>query len=798
MPSAKKASPSARDASPRATPSPRGPASPRGHGSPQKASPPPSRASNRRTAFDEGHRTASLAAAQREARQRAKVYQTETEQAFTEPSTRQVRQPRPPPRPKAADTNFLSENLLVPDPTKMPWERASMMDLYPEKYKGSAGITSTEKEKQLARSTMVEYFPEKHAQSRIASEFEEVVYGRGADGVQEVALLNPNAFMGGAGLTSKEYALRVRRSQIEERLQNPEKVVEPAPYLATAADELVYGRGLVRDKRGSRKSIIDLPTKGSGHATYDSAAGLSSIDVQQMTAEPLELALDKKIDERSRPHLGSTVDKLIYNSSKASGANSPTDIKSLKPKLFENAAGITSQESASPDLKAFRTNKKSGHRLHQARSGGEGEELMYGRTSALEFEVQKLAPKSYEGAAGMKSKDVFLRNKTEQMYLRHIPVSASSLTNEAKYTIYFDKLPEDKPMFDISHLYPKEYRHAAGGSSRALFENGPEAERRHMFSENLKKHTVGKKGHGYDARASSRVKEGAAGLRSEQLFDGHELHGIGDERPSISVEASKKKIPHNMRGEAASVLLYGSEDPNAEENFELIPCIPDRNPKAFEDAAGLESGVIMRVHDTLCARHDPGAHKLSLARWGGESEELIYGKGPTNVSVEYEVQKLAPKAYEGAYGTSSKKISTTMLRNVDPEMNDSPSFDIPELLPEKFIGAAGMTSKDWCRQRNGHWMFGEKVEGAAHGIVLQQTGNTTMREVSEISKQPHPHQRPPLTVLEGVKRRNTENGQIECTNSISMRNIDGKQKNSGMRSIIFPDMTKQMKHTECQ
>mmetsp|Transcript_9976 Transcript_9976/g.24693 ORF Transcript_9976/g.24693 Transcript_9976/m.24693 type:complete len:120 (-) Transcript_9976:615-974(-) len=87
---------------------------------------------------------------------------------------------------------------------------------------------------------------------------------------------------------------------------------------------------------------------------------------------------------------------------------------------------------------------------------------------------------------------------------------------------------------------------------------------------------------------------------------------------------------------------------------------------------------------------------------------------------------------------------------------------------------------------------------ARAGIVLQQTGNTTMREVSEISKQPHPHQRPPLTVLEGVKRRNTENGQIECTNSISMRNIDGKQKNSGMRSIIFPDMTKQMKHTECQ
>ncbi|KAL1503210.1 hypothetical protein AB1Y20_011266 [Prymnesium parvum] len=723
----------------------------------------------------------------------------------------------------------------------MPWERASMMDLYPEKYKGSAGITSTEKEKQLARSTMVEYFPEKHAQSRIASEFEEVVYGRGADGVQEVALLNPNAFMGGAGLTSKEYALRVRRSQIEERLQNPEKVVEPAPYLATAADELVYGRGLVRDKRGSRKSIIDLPTKGSGHATYDSAAGLSSIDVQQMTAEPLELALDKKIDERSRPHLGSTVDKLIYNSSKASGANSPTDIKSLKPKLFENAAGITSQESASPDLKAFRTNKKSGHRLHQARSGGEGEELMYGRTSALEFEVQKLAPKSYEGAAGMKSKDVFLRNKTEQMYLRHIPVSASSLTNEAKYTIYFDKLPEDKPMFDISHLYPKEYRHAAGGSSRALFENGPEAERRHMFSENLKKHTVGKKGHGYDARASSRVKEGAAGLRSEQLFDGHELHGIGDERPSISVEASKKKIPHNMRGEAASVLLYGSEDPNAEENFELIPCIPDRNPKAFEDAAGLESGVIMRVHDTLCARHDPGAHKLSLARWGGESEELIYGKGPTNVSVEYEamencVTDVDPSTpgkqplYEGAAGAPSKFISRPTLdarkRNVptleDPggsetraiiygyervgdgsvnsmyDADDSPSFDIPELLPEKFIGAAGMTSKDWCRQRNGHWMFGEKVEGAAHGIVLQQTGNTTMREVSEISKQPHPHQRPPLTVLEGVKRRNTENGQIECTNSISMRNIDGKQKNSGMRSIIFPDMTKQMKHTECQ
>eukprot|EP00966_Prymnesium_polylepis_P195099 4522658-Prymnesium_polylepis.1 len=58
---------------------------------------------------------------------------------------------------KVKDLNFSGEgdNLILPDPMKPPSEKVSLVDIYPEKYVGSAGMTSAQKQQQLAREKMV-------------------------------------------------------------------------------------------------------------------------------------------------------------------------------------------------------------------------------------------------------------------------------------------------------------------------------------------------------------------------------------------------------------------------------------------------------------------------------------------------------------------------------------------------------------------------------------------------------------------------------------------------------------------
>eukprot|EP00966_Prymnesium_polylepis_P083509 1934596-Prymnesium_polylepis.1 len=244
-------------------------------------------------------------------------------------------------------------------------------------------------------------------------------YG-GQDGVREVPLLNPEAYIGGAGLTSKEFAHRVRRDPIEEKLEDP-AAKSAMPYVATTADRVVYGRNVGGDKRAGRKAIHELPTHGcDGAATYGTAAGLTSKATYNTGAEPLDLKLDQKVELNRPPYLGSTADEVLYNRSIAKGESEQNEIKDLRPKLFEGAAGLTS-------LQEYKINQEDllmpehhpeEHKLGQARWGGEGEETIYGKrddADSVEYEVQKLAPKAYNGAAGMTSKDIFLKNSAEQM-----------------------------------------------------------------------------------------------------------------------------------------------------------------------------------------------------------------------------------------------------------------------------------------------------------------------------------------------------------------------------------------------
>mmetsp|Transcript_34114 Transcript_34114/g.100246 ORF Transcript_34114/g.100246 Transcript_34114/m.100246 type:complete len:285 (-) Transcript_34114:652-1506(-) len=246
--------------------------------------------------------------------------------------------------------------------------------------------------------------------------------------------------------------------------------------------------------------------------------------------------------------------------------------------------------------------------------------------------------------------------------------SASSLGTEAKAAMYYDGSQhadnegQPDPIFDISNLYPKAYHRAAGATSRGLFQNAPEAGRRHLFSENLKNHPVGKKGHGYDA--GPKIKVGAAGLTSDKLYNGHKLNALGDEKTAKDMAKDYNALSNYLRDEEADIVIYGGDRPD--EEYDLIASIPDRNPKAFEDAAGLTSAAIFRVHGaaTMDPEHHPEEHMLGQARFGGEGEETIYGRRDAD-SVEYEVQKLAPKAYNGAAGMTSKDIFLKKLGGAD-------------------------------------------------------------------------------------------------------------------------------------
>eukprot|EP00966_Prymnesium_polylepis_P084961 1966832-Prymnesium_polylepis.1 len=68
------------------------------------------------------------------------------------------------------------------------------------------------------------------------------------------------------------------------------------------------------------------------------------------------------------------------------------------------------------------------------------------------------------------------------------------------------------------------------------------------------------------------------------------------------------------------------------------------------------------------------------------------------------------------------------------DADDPPFFDIPELMPEKFQGAAGMTSKDVFRQHSAYWMFGEKTEGIAYGAKHRVHHNYRLPNAAELNK----------------------------------------------------------------
>ena len=209
---------------------------------------------------------------------------------------------------------------------------------------------------------------------------------------------------------------------------------------------------------------------------------------------------------------------------------------------------------------------------------------------------------------------------------------------------------------EISSIYPRAFRGVAGASSRNLFKNSPEAGGRHLFSENLKDKLIGVAGAGTDAKPMP--NPGGAGLVSRKLFKGHKLQAIGDTPRQIEGggDADGDGVMDHLRDEEADIVLYGADVPDSE--LRKVVGISDKNPKAFDGAAGLTSREVFKVMEAalVSVECDSEEHKLGQARFGGELGEMLGER-----KLEYEVQKLAPDKYKDAAGLTSKVVTAVTM-----------------------------------------------------------------------------------------------------------------------------------------
>jgi len=666
---------------------------------------------------------------QRKDRHRSQDYKTEAERAFQDPDHhdpvedeygRPVRRVYSGRIKKRVDLKHEGESDEViyqytgegsPAPNKY-----ALDEIYPEKFDDAAGQPSKTLFAKNARMRMVEYFPEKDIKAYLGGEADELMFGHSVAGagvgddqyeVREVPDLIPQSFMSAAGLTSKELQRHVLKEKINQ--DGPETM----PHVADAADEVMYGRRTNRHYN-RRDKITALPLHGK--AGFGSAAGMASAECVHAGEEPLELKLENKIQTETPPYLGGEADEVIYGRQMGGNRSELNEIKDLKPKKFAGAAGLTSNEviKANPDLEHYIIEQPPGSSNKiELRRGGE----MAERLGAVEGEagdplrIVSSYSENFMGAAGMNSSDLTTKSgSAEQMIFRLNPQSGLATGGEAAQAIYSQDVGHSfvhKGAFEISSIYPRAYRGVAGASSRNLFKNSPEAGGRHLFSENLKGRIIGQVGAGTDAKP--KPNPGGAGLNSKQLFKGHKLQANGDTPRDVDFDKDDDGISDHLRDEECDIVLYGGE--LADDELRKVGGIPDKNPRAFDGAAGLTSRQIFRVQQEslLGAEYHPEEHKLGQARWGGEMEGTMYGDHTSNRSVIYEVQKLAPDKYQDAAGLTSKHaqavredISLDDARGKKtmpaPERargnpNSHVQVDLQKFTQDGFFNAAGLSSK---------------------------------------------------------------------------------------------------------
>ena len=107
---------------------------------------------------------------------------------------------------------------------------------------------------------------------------------------------------------------------------------------------------------------------------------------------------------------------------------------------------------------------------------------------------------------------------------------------------------------------------------------------------------------------------------------------------------------------------------------------------------------------------------------GGEDETLFLGAaGLTSKKVTKQAAEAKVFQIGSLQDPGGSEGHDVMYGAPGGPTEDPRVYEIPELFPDKYMGAAGMPSKDISKLRGGNFMFGEKREGVEHGAGHRRT-----------------------------------------------------------------------------
>ena len=547
--------------------------------------------------------------------------------------------------------------------------------------------------------------------------------------------LDPRAFSHlnnrlAAGLTCEMFQERVARTRLDRRLQDPTSAPPKKAYARRAstafAQNIMYGGPAAEET-----SIVDVSRKAR-----------RSLCLQPQVASLLGMRAED-------------VHKLVERHNRRP---SVATIRMLQPKLFADAAGLSSNDCSrvggdsleySLHKSVLRDETSSEPLLDAAqmkarrcsldmRLGSELGDMLVeqfnpadphadkGRYSSNQLQHASSAPEEmFAGAAGVNS-HYLAKIRTSDGYFLHKESRKSDLGDEAKQALYgggpsmAHEIGNGQKMAELQRAARRPsivrtqpaaaslYEGAAGTSSKQSFFSSDWSSGHHFFSENLHFRPVGVKGLGTDAKP--KVLEGAAGLSSKALFqkEADNLGLMGDDRRdarrgSVHVQLSHDEIARAIEAESTALngggVIYLGESECGAHNG-----ISQMHATEFKGAAGLTT------HDITAVQ----LRGLDVESLGQQNDAMRYTKmsDVDGESLKYRrasqaVASSLPKAPKHARRGSAMHsegltvLGGSVLQAVrsNQQSKSGPTHGARQWdnMPPAFEGAAGLSSntKNW-------------------------------------------------------------------------------------------------------
>lgn len=454
------------------------------------------------------------------------------------------------------------------------------------------------------------------------------------------------------------------------------------------------------------------------------AAGLSA-DEYKAWGPPARLEEESSQLPRDKRRLRPEVTGLLYPEKPLSARRAQggvVSISELVPESFDGSAGLTSKEIVARGPKRFsmmlheaikptlhaaqRAGAESGRggELPEAgvnretvrvemRHGAEAAALLAGDVADPPVTIYSDAPAElFDGAAGVASMQVHDVNRLPSHYGGGPKTGDHHLTakDEIRHSLYgggprlvgtSEDLSELRADARLSSVGPDDinFDGAAGASSKLNFlQTSLAAAECHYFSENLRFRPVGVPGIGTDARPMP--SRGAAGVSTEQQF----LQRA--ERMGLSLDP---RLPPNSPSSASAAgataaQIYSGAAPRDKD-------IPQLNPTAFQDAAGISS-VQMAASEAVTTQ---GWTSLAAAEEAALTAAADAESPATGATTAATLTAASPKPHGSRRGAElpASPEAFSIFGSTDRPRRPS-SRCAWEDMPASYDGAAGLSSQE--------------------------------------------------------------------------------------------------------